>query len=285
MPVAAVLILSIGLAAALAKTPTVAAQAGSVTIAAAGDIAPPNDPGPNATATANLIAMINPTAVLVLGDNVYPDGSLVQYQRSYDQAWGAFKAKTYPAPGNHEQKTNLSGYCSYFGSAAHCSGAYYSYDLGSWHFVVLNSAGGSIPSNQIAFLQNDLAADNHLCELVYWHHPRWSSGEHGSYPFTRNAWAAAVGGGVDLVLNGHDHDYERFRRMDANGLPSVNGTREIIVGTGGRSLSQFGAILPTSQQHLSEYGVLKLSLSGSAYSWAFINIAGTTRDSGATACH
>jgi hypothetical protein len=185
--------------------------------------------------------------VLTLGDEQYAKGNLDDFQSSYDPTWGALLAITEPAPGNHEGYGDLVGYCAYFGARAHCPGGYHAFDAGAWRVVALNSAPGAISAEQIAFLSNELRNDDGRCQLVYWHHPRWSSGAgHGSDPELENAWAAAVAGGADVVLNGHEHNYERFAPMDADGNESADGTREFVVGTGGASLTPFAVPLPSS---------------------------------------
>jgi acid phosphatase type 7 len=254
-------------------------------IAAAGDIcSTTTDCGPTAT----LLGQIAPTRVLTLGDNAYPDGASSDYTSYYDPNWGKFKSITSPAPGNHDYHTaNAAGYFGYFGSQA--PAAYYSFDVGSWHLISLNGEiDHSAGSAQETWLANDLAAHKTQCTLAYWHEPRFSSGAvHGSDtgfdPFWRDLYAA----GADVVLNGHDHDYERFAPQNPDGGADANGIREFVVGTGGASHYTFGAPIANSQvRDDTSYGVLKLTLHSSSYDWQFLPVAGASfTDSGSTACH
>lgn len=283
-----------------------ASEASSVTIAAAGDIA--CDPasgdfnGGKGTAsncrmkaTSDLVVAMKPTAVLLLGDNQYENGALSAYQKSYAPTWGRFKAITKPIPGNHEYQTaRAAGYFSYFGSAAgDPKKGYYSYNLGSWHVIALNSncsqvGGCSATSPQGLWLKADLASHAQKCTLAYWHHPRYSSGEHGNASGMSAFWQLLYNANADLVLSGHDHDYERFAPQNANGgKDTTRGLREFVVGTGGKSRRAFGTIVANSEvRNSSTYGVLKLTLSDGSYSWQFVPEAGKTfTDKGTTACH
>jgi len=253
-------------------------------IAAAGDIC---DSPTNCAPTAALIGQINPTRVLTLGDNAYPDGSASNYASYYDPNWGKYKLKTSPAPGNHEYHTSGgSGYFNYFGSQA--PAPYYSFDLGAWHLISLNGEiSVSAGSAQEMWLKNDLAAHPGQCTLAYWHEPRWSSGsEHGSStsfdPFWRDLYAA----GADVVLNGHDHDYERFAPQNPSGVADPKGIREFVVGTGGAGLYTFGTAIANSEvRNNTTFGVLKLTLHPGSYNWQFVPVAGATfTDSGSGTC-
>jgi hypothetical protein len=235
-----------------------------------------------------LIGQIAPTRVLTLGDNAYPDGASSDYSSYYDPNWGKFKSITSPAPGNHDYHTSgAAGYFGYFGSQA--PAAYYSFDVGSWHLISLNGEiDHSSGSAQETWLKNDLAAHKTQCTLAYWHEPRFSSGAvHGSDsgfdPFWRDLYAA----GADIVLNGHDHDYERFAPQNPDGNADANGIREFVVGTGGASHYTFGSPIANSEvRDDTSYGVLKLTLHSSSYDWQFVPIAGASfTDSGSTACH
>jgi acid phosphatase type 7 len=270
-------------------------------IAAAGDIACASS---TATAsechqqgTSNLLANGGFDAVLDLGDNQYDVGALSAYQTFYGPTWGRVKAITRPAPGNHEYGTaNASGYYSYFGSAAgDPSKGYYSYDLGTWHVAALNSncanvGGCGTGSPEEQWLQADLAAHSSAsCTLAYWHHPRFSSGTtHGSDPTYTAFWQALYEGGADVVLVGHEHNYERFAPQTATGMAdAANGIREFVVGTGGRSHYGFGTPIANSQvRNSTTFGILKLTLHPSSYDWQFVPEAGATfTDSGTTTCH
>ncbi len=223
--------------------------------------------------------------IALLGDNAYPDGSSADYANCFDPIWGPMRSRIRPVPGNHDYQTSgASGYFGYFGAAAGTAGAgWYSYDLGAWHVIALNSECGAVGcgsgSPQLAWLLADLGAHPAACTLAYWHHPRYSSGLHGDDAMTDALWRALASGGADIVLAGHDHDYERIGLID--------GIRSFIVGTGGRSLYDW----PGSPGALTEvrandtYGLLELSLGEDAYSWRFVPAeGGSFTDSGESAC-
>jgi len=234
--------------------------------------------------------------VATLGDNVYESGSASEYANCYNPSWGRHKGRTHPAPGNHEYNTSgASGYYGYFGAAAgDPTKGYYSYTLGAWHVVVLNSNCGAIGgcqkgSAQEQWLRQDLAAHPTACTLAYWHHPRFSSGaEHGSDAEMKPIWQALYDLGADVVLSGHEHNYERFAPQDPNGTrDDARGIREFVVGTGGKSHYGFAAILPTSEVHNSTtFGVLQLTLHPTSYDWRFVPEAGKSfTDAESDACH
>jgi hypothetical protein len=262
---------------------------GSVVFVGAGDIASCSSTGDEATA--NLLDGISGT-VFTLGDNAYETGSAGEFANCYNPTWGRHKSRTKPAPGNHEYGTaGAAGYFGYFGSAAgDPAKGYYSYDLGDWHIIALNSsianAAGSV---QEQWLRADLAASTRSCTLAYWHHPRFSSGfEHGSDPSLQALWQALYDANADLVLSGHDHDYERFAPQTPTGVADDSrGIREFVVGTGGRSHYSLGTLKANSQIfHSTTYGVLKLTLSAGSYAWEFVPVAGGTFvDSGSGSCH
>jgi len=252
----------------------------------AGDIA--DCSGVQDEATAKLLDSIDGT-VFTAGDNAYDSGTATQFRDCYGPTWGRHKARTRPAPGNHDYNTSgAAPYYSYFGDNAGPAGrGYYSYDLGAWHIVSLNSeidAGAT--SAQAQWLRDDLAAHPTTCTLAYWHKPVFSSGEHGNLSQMQAIWQILIQVGADVVVNGHDHDYERFAPQDANGKATPNGIREFVAGTGGRSLRGFGSTKPNSEvRNSSSFGVLKLTLHASSYDWEFAPIAGQTfRDSGSAAC-
>lgn len=244
--------------------------------------------------TAKLLDDI-PGTVVTLGDNVYPDGTDLQFNDCYDPTWGRHKARTRPAPGNHDYHTpGASGYFNYFGTAAgEPDKGYYSYDLGDWHIIVLNSncsevggCAGDSPQGQ--WLQADLAAHPTVCTLAYWHRPRFSSGRHGNSSAVAPFWRILYGAGADVVLNGHDHDYERFAPQNPDGVADpARGIRQFVVGTGGKGLRPFETIQPNSEvKNSTTHGVLKLTLRAASYDWEFIPIAGDTfADSGSGACN
>ncbi len=273
-------------------------------VVAAGDIAcDPSDSAFNGgagtatacqqAATAGLIAAAAPDAVLPMGDNQYLDGTLSTYQASYDLSWGQFKSLTRPVPGNHEYQTSgAAGYYDYFGaSAADRTKGYYSYDLGTWHVIALNSncapvGGCNAGSPQEQWLRADLAAHPAECVMAYWHHPRFSSGEHGNTLDMQTFWQDLYAAGADIVLSGHDHDYERFARQDPFGTADLMGLRQFVVGTGGKSFYGFLGIQPNSEfRQANAFGVLKLTLGTGAFTWQFVTAPDARAvDSGSETC-
>jgi acid phosphatase type 7 len=238
--------------------------------------------------TAQLLDAIDGT-VFTLGDNAYPDGTAEQFDDCYDLTWGRHKARTMPVPGNHDYHTaHGSGYYAYFGARAHGPNGYSSYELGKWHIIALNTEiDVSANSAQVTWLKADLAAHNNVCTLAYWHEPRWSSGSvHGSSTRSAAIWRALYASGVDVVLNGHDHVYERFAPQNPRGQADPEGIREFVVGTGGAALYDFGTPLPNSEiRNNTAHGVLKLTLHATSYEWEFVPIAGQTfHDSGSANC-
>jgi acid phosphatase type 7 len=235
--------------------------------------------------TAQLLDAI-PGTVFTVGDNAYESGTYNEYINCYDPTWGRHKDRTRPSPGNHEYNSEgAAGYFQYFGNVP----SYYAYDLGAWRIYALNSEiNVSSTSAQITWLQDDLADNPTQCVLAYWHRPRWSSGNnHGSDEDYQTLWQILYDAGAELVVNGHEHNYERFAEMNAEGAVTSPGLREIVVGTGGRHLYEFDSPLPASEvRNDSTYGVLKLTLRADAYDWEFIPIAGSSfTDSGSTNCH
>jgi acid phosphatase type 7 len=273
--------------------PTTAAKSDPVFVGA-GDIAMCNKPdqnltGPAAKRTAELIDQI-PGTVFTTGDNAYPNGAVEDYKTCYDPTWGRFKARTYPSPGNHEyHSTDAAPYYAYFGErAGAASKGYFSYDLGEWHIVSLNSnIDAQTGSAQEKWLKADLAAHPKACTLAYWHHPVFSSGTHGNDPKMKDLWQTLYDAGADVIVNGHEHNYERFAPQSPAGKPdSKRGIREFIVGTGGADLRVLETIQTNSEVHNSgTYGVIKFVLQPKSYSWEFIPIQGQTfTDKGVQAC-
>jgi hypothetical protein len=268
---------------------------GDPVLVGAGDIASCDDLA-GAEATAKLIDKI-PGTVFAAGDLAYPDGSDEQFAKCYGPTWGRFKQRTRPAPGNHEyHKSGGSGYTRYFGAAAGDPGkAYYSYELGAWHVVVLNSecaevGGCEANSPQAQWLARDLAEHRATCTLAYFHKPLFSSGgKHGNAVEMKPLWDVLYHAGADVVINGHDHDYERFAPQDPEGrVDEAHGIREFVVGTGGKNSHRtMGAAKPNSAARNDDtFGVLKLTLHASGYDWEFVPEAGKTfRDVGSGACH
>ena len=271
-----------------APTPAPPPGSGSAVLVGAGDIASCDSSGDEATAA--LLDGIAGT-VFTTGDSVYEDGTASQFANCYEPSWGRHKARTRPAPGNHDWHTaNAQGYRDYFGFGP--GPLWYSYNLGSWHVVVLDSscanAGGcGVGSAQHTWLINDLATDTSACTVALWHHPRFSSGDHGSSTATAAFWTALYADGAELVLTGHDHSYERFAPQNPLALADPNGIRQFVVGTGGKNHYAFGAIVANSEVRNDDtFGVLKLTLDAGSYSWQFVPEAGATfTDSGTGTCH
>jgi hypothetical protein len=246
-----------------------------------------------------------PNAVFVLGDNQYDDGSLSEYDGAgaYNSTWGVFNPIVHPVPGNHEYGTaGAAGYFGYFGpSIANPDGTngYYSFNLGNWHIVALNSdctdqgcgdaLDGGTTSAQLTWLNKDLAderaANPNACVLAMWHHPRFSAGWTLGAPNVAPLYNALYAAHADVVLNGHDHLYERFAQMDGAGNATTAGVREFVVGTGGESLNGLSASPSTLQaSDTNDFGVLALTLHPSSYTWKFVT-SGAGSDSGTTLCH
>lgn len=267
-----------------------------INIAAAGDIAcPPNKASSSEscqmTATSDLILNAKVDAVLALGDLQYPGGSLSDFENAYALSWGRFKDKTYPAIGNHEYGNLGVGYFDYFGErAGPRDKGYYSVDVGIWHVVALNSncwavGGCSEDSPQGQWLQQDLAAHPNQCTLAFWHHPRFSSGPHGDNADTVGLWNILTHNKAELILNGHDHIYERFAPQLSDGTASSDGVRQITIGTGGKELYRIKK--ETANREFVDdrhFGVLFLTLLESSYVWKFVTIAGETLDEGEGVC-
>jgi hypothetical protein len=287
-------------------------------IAAAGDIA--CDPGLtrygtglgtrdacHMLQTSDLMMKMDLSAILPLGDLQYEDGTLDKFQRSFDPTWGRLKAQIRPAVGNHEYRTaGAAGYFDYFNGPGVADGpagprdkGYYSYDLGAWHVVTLNSQCSHTPADnpykddcaagspQEQWLRADLAAHPARCTLAVWHHPWFSSGLQGVNDKVRPLLQALYDNGVEVLLTGHDHGYERFAPMD----PFFNrdgerGVRQFVVGSGGKNKEPDLFPQPNSEvRENSSFGVLTMNLRPSAYTWEFVRDGGTFTDSGANACH
>jgi hypothetical protein len=278
----------------------------SVVIAAAGDLV--CGTGTNTTVipckeleTAELVRKLKPDALLLLGDLQYEAGSLSDFQSYYEAAFGEFKSITYPVPGNHEYFTpGAAGYFDYFngvgadsGRAGHRGRGYYSFNLGAWHIIALNSncieiRGCNARSAQATWLRADLASNKAKCTLAFSHSPRFSSGQHGNDELLRDLWQIMYDAGVDVVLSGHDHHYERFFRQDAGGrLDEKRGMRAFIVGTGGKGLARIARPRTNSEvQYNSAIGVLTMVLKADSYSWKFVESVGDPlNEKGEGKCH
>jgi hypothetical protein len=258
-------------------------------VAAAGDISP-RGLGQQ-RGTARLVERIDPPQVLALGDLQYPRGAYADFRTYYDPTWGRFKARTLPSAGNHEYLTeDAAGYFRYFGDAARSHGhSYYSTKLGGWRLISLDSniARGNT-SPQVRWLKRVLAASDQKCTLAFWHHPRFNSGlDHGNNASVTPFWTALYQARADLVLNGHEHVYERFARQTPAAVHSGDGIREFVVGTGGAETYEFGSPEPNSQVRVSgRYGVLRLVLRPDSYSWRFVAANDQVLDRGGpVACH
>ena len=295
-----------GSASATSAATAVVAAAHDPVAVAVGDIAcAPGDTNDSCeqSFTANLASAQHPDAVLPLGDNQYSAGLLSEYtgRGAYGATWGVFNSIAYPAPGNHEYSASptAAGYFNYFGAAVHGSSAgapYYSYNIGAWHIVSLDSSCGSsgcadvvqgeTSSAQTAWLQSDLAGHPAACTLAYWHHPRFSASWTNDSPGTAPLFSALYNAHADIVLGGHDHVYERYAQQNPQGAATSNGVREFVVGTGGESLFSMltsPSTLQASDQN--DFGVLVLTLHASSYDWAFKRLDGTVVDRGTSTCH
>ncbi len=261
----------------------------------AGDISSCSNTGDEATA--KLLDAIPEGYVYNIGDDAYQNGTTSEFA-CYNSTWGRHKARTYPTTGNHEYNTSgATGYYQYFGAAAHPSSladsaGFYSFDLGAWHIISLNSSvARSAGSRQDKFLVADLAAHPNQCTLAYWHHPLYSSGSSGSgqsIASMRPFWDRLYAAHADLVLNGHRHFYDRMALMKPDGSADpTNGIRTIIAGMGGIGGGNVSGAFPTSQVRNGDtFGVLKLYLYDDSYAWKFVPVTGKTfTDSGSTACH
>jgi hypothetical protein len=259
---------------------------GDALLAGAGDIAQCGEQLAAARATAALLDQLPNATIFTAGDNAYPRGTAHDFTACYDPTWGRFRARTFPSPGNHDGP-------HYFAYFPHAQGRWYSYDLGAWHIVSLDSDVPLDPhSPQSEWLEHDLAANRKPCVAAYWHHPLFSSAAHGWQPgdrghLTRPLWAALLRHRADVVINGHDHDYERFAPQRADAAVDVNGVREFVAGTGGAR--QRGFLVPkrNSEKRINAYGVLVLTLHPDSYDWHFVGIDGRVLDESASPqkCH
>ncbi len=266
----------------------------------AGDIA--QCPLPGAAATASLLKQI-PGTVFTAGDNTYPDGATKEFKDCddrtccYDRTWGLYKDRTRPTPGNHDYNTpGAAPYYAYFGKKAGKSGrGYYSYNLQNWHIVALNSnLKEAEETAQERWLRADLKAHPTRCSLAYWHHPLFTSvpahgKDHGNNPRIRPLWQILAKFRVDLVINGHEHNYERFAPQNLDGFADpAHGIREFVVGTGGAQHGPFGSGKPQPNSEVRDdttWGVLKLTLHARSYEWEFIPASGGTfHDAGSAEC-
>jgi hypothetical protein len=275
-------------------------------IAAAGDVAcDPENPSFNhgkgkgdecrALSTKRLLDHLDPSAVLALGDLQYSNGTYGKFLLSYAKSWGVLRSITHPVPGNHEYLSSAvaGGYFHYFHGLAGAKGAgYYSYDLGSWHLIALNSECFAVAcakgSEQYAWLKDDLATSTADCVLAYWHEPRFSSGPHGGTVAVLPFWRLLYRAGADVVLSAHDHIYERFRAQDPTGSrDAAFGVTEFVVGTGGAQHYAIEHVQPNSaRRRANAFGVLRLRLRADSFAWRFVATPKSSfSDSGVTDCH
>lgn len=298
---AVVLAAGIGVAAASllgggSDAPNASTGTGSATLLAAGDIAECENQGDEATA--KILASYPDATIAPLGDLAYQRGSDSDFDRCYGPSWGKFKDRTRPATGNHDHSTkNAQGFSNFFGPrGGPYDKYYYSYDLGSWHAVVLNSdcwrvGGCDADDPQAEWLRRDLEGNSSLCTVAYWHRPRFTSGRYGEPKETDRVdplWRILTEAGVDVLLVAHDHDYERFAPMNADGQPDATGVREFVVGTGGGNLRPFGnpPLATTAVRDNTTWGILRLNLSPGSYAWKFLPaVGGSFTDAGEGTCH
>jgi acid phosphatase type 7 len=260
-------------------------QDSRVTVAGAGDIC--DDSLTDCGRTADLIVGIDPTSVFTAGDNAYGSGTLAQFNAYFDPNWGRFKELISPTPGNHEYATSsvAKGYFDYFNGVGNQTGpagdrslGYYSYDVGEWHFIALNSKkGGTVASTQLAWLSADLAANTKPCTAAVFHFPLLSKGKYSGYASMKPYWDRLYLAKADLVIVGHDHNYQRYAKMNAFKVGTTDGVRQVIAGTGGAEvypITGTHALLEASQSGTS--GVVRLDLTPMAYTGAFVPVQGQT---------
>ena len=239
--------------------------------------------------TAELVAK-TAGPIATVGDNAYPEATTEALKRCYEPSWGRFKDRTRPVPGNHDyEASKATPYFEYFGASAGEPGrGWYSYDVGAWHVVALNSNCDAVDCGQEStWLETDLRAHPSACIAAYWHHPRFSSGTSGGDEAVGAFWKVLYNHGASVVFNGHDHDYERFASQDPSGhRDPARGIREFVVGTGGASIGSFGGAAPNSEvRNNRSYGVLALTLRPGGYDWRFVSAAGDSfTDSGSDTC-
>lgn len=252
----------------------------------AGDIGVCDSAGPESTA--RLLDRFQ-GSVFAAGDNAYVTGRSEEFKNCYEPSWGRHRWRTRPVPGNHEYASGGSGYFGYFGLMAGPGGlGYYSYGEGPWRVIALNSEIAAGPgSPQMQWLREELAARPSACTAVIWHRPLFSSGKNGDNQDMRDIWRTLYEFNVDLVINGHDHIYERFAPQTPDGRPdSERGIREFIVGTGGAPLSEIQNVHANSEARGAVWGVGVFRLGDNGFQWQFVPVAGETfQDSGSAACH
>jgi len=263
--------------------------AATAKILAAGDV---GECGFGAPRTGQLLDTLEGSHLLVLGDLAYMQGTTANFRDCYDPSWGRQMDRTRPVPGNHEYETpGAASFFQYFGGKAGPQGlGYYAFSAGPWRIIALNSELPAMPgSAQNQWLRNELDTNRTACTLAYWHRPLFTSGPNLPQNLPNDApvnlWRTLNEFGADVVLNGHDHLYERFAAQDIEGRPSVNGIRQFIAGTGGAHLYTPGPPKPNSEKLASVYGILQMTLSANSYTWDFVSVDNTFRDTGSGTCH
>ncbi|WP_369132689.1 metallophosphoesterase [Modestobacter sp. I12A-02662] len=256
-------------------TPSDAEDPGAAcVVAAAGDVAGEDDLEEGAERTAELIADAEPRKVLALGDLAYPDGTAAEFADLYDPTWGAFKDITAPTPGNHEYRSEGKGYYDYFEVEPN-----YVFDVCGWHVVSVDHYAGM--DEAAAFIEEEGEAAGNAPLLVFWHEPRFSSGHHGTDAEFQPLWEAAVEAGAEIVLNAHDHHYERFEPLDEDGRPRSDGAVQFVSGNGGHNLRELDDREPHSAVAVAGTpGVLFLTLRADGYDWSYRDVEGRTGDAG-----
>lgn len=270
---------------------------GQFVLAAAGDIAKACSASSSTCIhpkSAKVVDFIKPVNVITMGDNQYSSGTLSEYQNYFDKTWGKYKSIMKPSPGNHESydTPSFSGYDKYFGAIAKPQGKrYYSWDKGNWHFVALDSndftsSGADAEPAQMTWLKADLAATTKGCIATYYHHPRWSTGERGDDENGVALWKVMTDHKVDLVLNGHEHHYERFFPLNNSGQKDAKGTVEIIGGMAGANPRDLGPERPITAKRMNSFGVLKLTMTDDSFTSQLIGLSNEVLDSSPTyTCH
>jgi hypothetical protein len=250
-----------------------------------GDIGWCGSTGP--AATAQLVNRLS-GLLLLAGDIAYPNGSAADFDNCFQPTWGHFRDRWHAAPGNHDYVTpNADGYFNYFGDAAGSDRTgYYTLIVGDWQVLMLNS---NVPAQrntaQWEFVRREMDLQRRPCTLAVWHHPLFTSGQNGPNPSMRDLYSLLESGGADVVVNGHDHVYERFAKQAADGRPTDRGIREFIAGTGGADLYRFITVAPNSEIRVAQFGVLRLFLHPTSYRWEFTGVQGGLADSGNEPCH
>ncbi len=272
---------------------TSAGGTGQFVLAAAGDIAKQCTASSSSCIhpkTVKVVDFIKPANVITMGDNQYDDAHLSDFQNYFDKSWGKYKSIMKPSAGNHESYASpaFDGYDRYFGTIAKPQGKrYYSWDKGNWHFIALDSNDfltydGLAEPEQLTWLKADLANTTKGCIATYYHHPRWSTGKRGHIPDSVDLWKVMTDNKVDLVLNGHDHHYERFYPLNSEGQRDPNGTVEIIGGMAGASPYELGPAKSITAKRLVTYGVLKLSMTDNSYTSQLLGLNNEVLDSSPT---